>query len=99
MDPSRLTRKSQEALQDAQQRAPSNGHQQLEPEHLLQALLEQPEGLVPRLLSKGRIEVSALSTALAAELGRLPRVSGAPDGQIYVSQRLSRVLVPAPLTK
>ena len=44
MDPARLTQKSQEALHDAQTRAPRFGHTEVDSEHLLQALLEQPEG-------------------------------------------------------
>jgi ATP-dependent Clp protease ATP-binding subunit ClpB len=50
MDPNRLTQKSQEALHDAQTKAMRYGHTQIEPEHVLLALMEQPEGLVPRLL-------------------------------------------------
>ena len=51
MDINRLTQKSQEALQDAQTKALRYGHQEVDGEHLLLALLEQPEGLIPRLLA------------------------------------------------
>ena len=50
MDMNRLTQKSQEALQDAQTKALRFGHTEVDGEHLLLALLDQPEGLVPRLL-------------------------------------------------
>jgi ATP-dependent Clp protease ATP-binding subunit ClpB len=46
----RLTQKSQEALHDAQTKALRFGHTETDGEHLLLALLDQPEGLVPRLL-------------------------------------------------
>jgi ATP-dependent Clp protease ATP-binding subunit ClpB len=49
MDMSRLTQKSQEALQLAQSEAVRLGHTETDGEHLLLALLDQPEGLVPRL--------------------------------------------------
>ena len=52
MDPSHLTQKSQEALRDAQTKALRFGHQEVDGEHLLLALLDQPEGIAPRLLSQ-----------------------------------------------
>ena len=54
MDPNRLTQKSQEALHDAQTQALRFGHTEVDGEHLLLALLDQPDGLVPRLLGAGR---------------------------------------------
>ena len=54
MDLNRLTQKSQEALHDAQTKALRFGHTEVDGEHLLLALLDQPEGLVPRLLGAGR---------------------------------------------
>ena len=54
MDPDRLTLKTQEALHDAQTKALRYGHTEVDSEHLLLALLDQPEGLVPRLLARGR---------------------------------------------
>jgi len=53
MDMNRLTQKSQEALHDAQTKALRFGHTEIDVEHLLLALIEQPDGLVPRLLSAG----------------------------------------------
>src|ERR1700736_3119263 len=50
MDANRLTQQSQEALHDAQTKALRFGHTEVDGEHLLLALLEQPDGLVPRLL-------------------------------------------------
>lgn len=90
----RLTEKSQEALVAAQNLAERNGNSQVEPEHLLLALLEQSEGVAPQVLSKMNIATGALAQQVRAELQRLPRVSGA-GVQIGVSPRLRTVLVRA----
>ncbi|MGI8333403.1 ATP-dependent chaperone ClpB [Actinomadura scrupuli] len=90
----KLTQKSQEALHDAQTKALRFGHTEIDGEHLLLALLDQPEGLVPRLLEQAGVDPGRSRTALETELGRRPRVSGpgAAPGQVYVTQRLSRLL-------
>ena len=94
MDPNHLTQKSQEALHDAQTKALRFGHTEVDVEHLLLALLDQSEGIVPRLLSQAGADPDRLRAALEAELGRRPRVSGpgANPGQINVTQRLARLL-------
>ncbi|HEX2253242.1 MAG TPA: ATP-dependent chaperone ClpB [Thermoanaerobaculia bacterium] len=97
MDLNKLTMKSQEALQAAQARAVRHGHQQVDGEHLLLALLEQPDGLVPRLMQRVDVPVEAVQARLEDELGRRPSVSGpgAEPGKIYLTQRLQQVLVRA----
>ena len=94
MDLNRLTQKSQEALHDAQTKALRFGHQEVDGEHLLLALLEQSEGLVPPLLARAGADVDRLREDLEAELEKRPRVtgSGAEPGKVYVTQRLNRVL-------
>ncbi|HEX3390670.1 MAG TPA: Clp protease N-terminal domain-containing protein, partial [Streptosporangiaceae bacterium] len=94
MDPNRLTQKSQEALHDAQTKALRFGHAEVDGEHLLLALLDQPDGLVPRLLDRAGLDAGPLRTDLEAELSRRPRASGpgTAPGQIAVTQRLSRLL-------
>ncbi|HZC61151.1 MAG TPA: Clp protease N-terminal domain-containing protein, partial [Streptosporangiaceae bacterium] len=94
MDPSHLTQKSQEALHDAQTKALRFGHTEVDVEHLLLALLDQSEGIVPRLFSQAGGDPDGLRGALEAELGRRPRVSGpgANPGQVNVTQRLARLL-------
>ena len=94
MDAEKLTQKSQEALHDAQTKALRFGHTEVDGEHLLLALLEQPEGLVPRLVAGVGSEPDAIRSELEAELGRRPRVSGpgAAPGQVFLTQRLSRLL-------
>src|SRR3954462_15504368 len=94
MDINKLTQKSQEALQSAQTKALRYGHQEVDGEHLLMALLEQPEGLVPRLLAAMGVDQAALHRDVEAELNRKPRTtSPAPHpGQVAVTQRLARVI-------
>jgi ATP-dependent Clp protease ATP-binding subunit ClpB len=94
MDPNRLTQKSQEALHDAQTKALRYGHTEVEPEHLLLALLDQPEGLIPRLLLRAEVDSTALHAALEKAIEARPRVSGAGAGagQVYVSRALSQIL-------
>jgi len=94
MDPARLTQKSQEALHDAQTTALRMGHQQVDGEHLLLALLDQPDGIVPRLLSTAGADPGKLRLELEAELGRRPQVTGpgVTPGQVSVTQRLAALL-------
>ena len=93
MDLNRLTQKSQEALHDAQTKALRFGHTEVDGEHLLLALLDQPEGLTSRLLSQAGADPDDVRVDVEAELGRRPRVTGpgAAPGQVYVTQRLSRL--------
>lgn len=97
MDFNKLTQKSQEAFTEAQNKAVSFGHVEVDCEHLLWALLDQHDGLVQRLLQRMDIRPEMVKNEVAAELDRIPRVSGpgAEAGKIYVSQRLSRILVAA----
>jgi len=97
MDFNRLTQKSQEAFTEAQNKAITYGHVEVDCEHLLWALLDQSDGLVPRLLQRMDIRPDMVKKEIEAELDRKPRVSGpgAEAGKIYVSQRLSRIMVAA----
>jgi ATP-dependent Clp protease ATP-binding subunit ClpB len=94
VDLNRLTQKSQEALHDAQTKALRFGHPEVDGEHLLLALLDQPDGLVPRLLDAAGADPEQLRKQLETELSRRPRVSGpgVAPGQVVVTQRLSRLL-------
>jgi len=97
MDTNNLTQKSQAALNSAQESAVRSQHQEVDVEHLLEALLEQEGGLVPRLLDKLGIAIGPLSEAVKAELRGRPGVSGsgAELGKIYVTDRLRQLLVAA----
>src|ERR687890_1471802 len=84
----RFTLRGQEAIQSAIEAAERNQHQQVEPEHLLLAMLEQPEGVVRPLLGKLGANVQVVLNDVQAAIGRLPRVQG---GQQYFSPRLSQI--------
>ena len=71
----RLTQKSQEALHDAQTKALRFGHTEVDGEHLLLALLDQPEGLTPRLLLRAGADPDRLRAEVEADLARRPRVA------------------------
>jgi ATP-dependent Clp protease ATP-binding subunit ClpB len=96
MDMNRLTEKSQEAISQAQTKAIRYGHVEVDGEHLLLALLEQPDGLLPRLLRKMEVPVETLQKRLEEELDRRPKVSGGTEaGKVYVTKRLQEALVKA----
>ncbi len=94
MDPSRLTQASHGALAKAQTLAARFGHQEIDTEHVLLALLEQDGGLAPRLLARLDTNVEALAVDLQGELERRPTVSGrgAELGRAVVTRQLNDVL-------
>lgn len=94
MDMNRFTEKVQEGLQSAQRLATRFGHQQIDVEHLLLALLDQEGGLAPAILDKTGVAVEALKIKVQRELEKLPKVSGPGGGpdNVYVSGRLNRLL-------
>src|SRR5215510_13428008 len=97
MDINRFTEKLQEALSAAQSKAVRYGHQQVDIEHLLVALLEQERGLATSILNKANIDVDNLRRRLEQELEKMPKVSS-PTGaaeNVYVTGRLNRLLTEA----
>ena len=88
----KLTMKSQQALQEAQQLAESLGHQEIQAEHLLKGLLAQPDGVVVPVLQRIGVQPGLLAAETDKLLGRLPKVSGSGFGQVYLSGRLKNVL-------
>lgn len=86
----KLTIKSQELLQTAHAVASRLQQQQIEPEHLLHAMLEDPEGITAVILRKLGVAPEAVARDVTAALEGLPRVSGA--GDVYLSNRSRAVL-------
>ena len=84
----RFTLRGQEAIQSAIEAAERNQHQQVEPEHLLLAMLEQPEGVVRPLLGKLGANLQVILNDLQAAIARLPKVQG---GSQYFSPRITQV--------
>ncbi|MBM4148554.1 MAG: ATP-dependent chaperone ClpB [Lentisphaerae bacterium] len=96
-DLSKFTQKAQEALKNAQVAATERGHQEVDGEHLLFALLRDEQGLVPRLLDRMGAAPVTLLARVEDDLDRRPKVSGGATeaGKVYVTQRLNRLLVGA----
>ena len=97
MDLNKFTVKCQEALQSAQTKAIKYNHQEVDGEHLLLVLVEQSDGLVPRLLHRMDVSVEAVRERLEQELAKNARISGPgrEPGKVYITQRLNRLLVAA----
>ena len=94
MNAERLTQKSAEAIRSAQQIAQEYGNPQIEQVHLLWALLQDGEGLIPQLLSGMGVTVPSLEAAVKNLLERQPRVSssGHEAGKIYISADTEKAL-------
>jgi ATP-dependent Clp protease ATP-binding subunit ClpB len=86
----KMTVKAQEAVQSAQEIAASHENQQIEPIHLLAALVAQDGGVVPPLVTKLGIRTEALSQDIEREISRLPKVQG--FGQQHMGTAVNRVL-------
>src|SRR3984893_16564060 len=86
----KMTVKAQEALQEAQQVAASHQNQAVEPVHLLAALIQQADGVVPPLLARLGIRSEQLKQDLEREIGRLPKVQG--FGQQHLGRALNDAL-------
>lgn len=94
MNGQNLTKKSMEAIQTAQQMAISYQNNQIEPLHLLYALLTQPQGLIPQIVTKMNVQVDGLIQSVGEAVGKLPRVSGPGRelDKVYVSSETDKVL-------
>jgi ATP-dependent Clp protease ATP-binding subunit ClpB len=94
MSQNQYTQKSMEAIQRAQTLAGEHANQTLEQVHLLAALLEAPEGLIPQLMTRMGIPADSLRQNALAEVERLPKVRGSvrEEGKTYVSQDMDRAL-------
>src|SRR5450756_623630 len=82
-------------VQSAQSMTLREGHQQFAPEHLLKVLLDDPEGLAAGLIDRSGGNSRQALKAVEAALGKIPKVSGAGAGQIYLSPATARVFAAA----
>ena len=94
MNAERLTQKSAEAIRSAQTIAQEYGNPQIEQSHLLWALLQDPEGLIPQLLAGMGVTVPSFQAAVKDLVERQPRVSssGHEPGRIYISADTEKAL-------
>jgi len=91
MDLNRFTQKAQEAVIAAQSLASEYSHGQIEPEHLLLALLRQSDGIVPQLITKLEGSPQEMALALEGQLRQKPKVYGS-TAQVGLSRELSQVI-------
>ncbi len=92
MQQDRFTIKSQEALQDAQRIAREYSHQEVDGEHLLLAMIGQPESLIPDLLEKIDVPPARLKPELEQELARRHKVQGISSTDLFLSPQMKKVL-------
>ncbi len=94
MDMNAFTKKSLEAIKNAEMIASEHQHQQIETDHLMSALLSQEGGLVPRIMSRLGKPIDEMKQYIDREIDKRPSVSGpgSQPGQIYVSPEMNQVL-------
>ncbi len=94
MNPQKYTQKTLEAVQQAQSIATEYSHQTIEQPHLLLALLEQENGLIPQLISVMGLTPESLRAAVKAEVQKLPAVTGGgrEAGKVYISAGVDKAL-------
>ena len=92
LDPNRFTRKTGEALQSAQALAREQNHSQVTPEHLLAALVSQPEGVVLPVLERVGVPAKTVRDRVEEALQNLPKVYGQTAQQAQLSQDAYRIL-------
>jgi ATP-dependent Clp protease ATP-binding subunit ClpC len=90
----RFTERAQDAAMRAYEILQRYGHTQVDTEHLLLALIEQPEGVIPEILEQLGVELEAIHHRLDEELQRTSRsqIYGGGVGQVYITPRLKRVI-------
>ncbi len=88
----KFTIKSQELIQNAQALASQYNHQQIEPEHLLAAMLQEREGIAGAMLRKLGVAPGEIAGKTSAAIDKLPKVSGGGIGEAYLSARAKAVL-------
>ncbi len=94
MNIQKFTQKSVEAINNCEKLAYDYGNQEIEQEHLLVALLQQEEGLIPKLIEKMEIDVQHFTQNAISKLDARVKVSGS-NSNVYVGQDLNKVLIHA----
>ncbi|NWG08106.1 MAG: AAA family ATPase [Chloroflexi bacterium] len=90
----RFTERAQEAAQRAAEIIQRYGHNQIDTEHILLALIEQPGGVIPQILEKLSVSPEALTERLDATLRASPKANifGGGAGQIFITPRVKRII-------
>lgn len=96
MNTQKFTQKTIGALNDARSESISRSNNQVEPEHLLYALINQEGGLIPRLLLKMGIDNTYAMSVVLNYINKLPSITGSgADQNMYYSQAIERILIEA----
>ncbi|HEY4222808.1 MAG TPA: Clp protease N-terminal domain-containing protein, partial [Myxococcota bacterium] len=88
----KLTVKAKEALEEARQACVAGGHQQLTPQHLLLALVEQKDGMVPQILARVGASPEVIGAALQLEIEQEPKVKGTGADEVYFAPNAKKAL-------
>ena len=90
----RFTERAQDAAQRAAEIIQRYGHNQIDTEHILLALIEQPQGVIPQILEKLNIDIKSLSDRIDNQLRTTPKANiyGGGAGQIFITPRVKRVV-------
>src|SRR5271165_5796573 len=89
-----FTERAQDAAMRAYEILQRYGHNQIDTEHILLALLEQPEGLIPQILEKANVDVETLRSKVDDLLKGTPKANiyGGGAGQVFITPRAKAVM-------
>ena len=88
----KFTIKSQELIQNAQGLASQHNNQQIEPEHLISAMLAEEKGMATAMLHKLGVAPDSVAKDMSAAVDKLPKISGTGRGDAHISQTTNEVL-------
>jgi ATP-dependent Clp protease ATP-binding subunit ClpC len=90
----RFTERAQDAAQRAAEIIQRYGHNQIDTEHILLALIEQPQGVIPQILEKLSVDMQSLTDRIDEQLRSSPKATiyGGGQGQIFITPRVKRVI-------
>ncbi len=90
----RFTERAQDAAQRAAEIIQRYGHNQIDTEHILLSLIEQPQGVIPQILKKLNVDIEALTDKIDSQLRSSPKANiyGGGAGQIFITPRVKRVV-------
>ncbi len=91
----KFTLKAQESIVVAQQIALEHGNQQIEPEHILLAMIKDSEGLIPTIIKKVGVDINILLAALEHEVKKYPKIQGTGFNQAHLSNRSQGIITTA----
>ena len=98
MNMNQFTQKTMAALQQSQALAVEYGHPEIQQEHIMMALTEDADDLIPQLLTRCGVSVDALRKGLEDNLSRMPRITGSGSGKVYMNGDTEKALLQAEKT-